>query len=365
MNVWVLILGLALLVGLQKMLVIRFALPGIRYERRLSRDTAFAGDTIEMIETLQNPRPLFIPWLRVESRISPYLRFGRQENLNVSGKRYHRSVFTMMPFQQVRRRHRVKLLRRGIYDVGTVALTAGDLLSAGSASVDMRFQAKVTVYPKLLDAGEMPAILPVSRNHGDMIVQTRHLTDPFLVCGIRPYEAGDAPRDIHWAATARTGQMQVKVHDYTADTKLMVILNGQLRPDQWGELMDYEQDLIEHGISMAATLMLEVLKNGAAAGFATNMPFLDQEGCAFLPPYGGTGREEEVLQALARVHIHQERSILNCLEELSVLRDCDVVLLTAYADDPELMERVSALRIRNRSVTVHLLRKEEVKQHAA
>lgn len=365
MNIWVLILGLFLMVGLQKMLVTRFALPGIRYERRLSRHTAFVGDTIEMIETLQNPRPLFIPWLRVESRISPYLRFGRQENLNIRGQRYHRSVFTLMPFQQVRRRHQVKLLRRGVYDVGTVALTAGDLVSVSSASVDMRFQAQVTVYPKPLDVSELPAVLPVSRNHGDMIVQTRHLTDPFLVCGIRPYEAGDAPRDIHWAATARTGQMQVKVHDYTADTKLMVVLNGQLRPDQWGELMDYEQDLIEYGISMTAAMMLEVLKNGAAAGFASNMPFLNQEGCAFMPPYGGTGREEEVLHALARVHIHQERSILNCLEELSSLRDCDVVILSAYTDDPEFMERVAGLRVRNRSVTVHLLRKEEVNGHVA
>ncbi|MBE5776680.1 MAG: DUF58 domain-containing protein [Clostridiales bacterium] len=362
MNIWVLLLAVAVLVAVQRYLVIRVALPGIRYERRLSRKTACTGESIELVETLRNPRPVFIPWLRVESRISPYLRFGRQENLDVTGERYHRSVFSLAPFQQVRRRHQVTLTRRGVYDVGTVALTAGDLLSASSAGTDMRFDCKVTVYPALLGDEEMKSVLPYARNVGDMIVETRRMQDPFLVCGIRPYEAGDPPRDIHWSATARTGQMQVKVHDYTADTKLLVVLNGQLRPDQWGNVMDYEEDILEDGISLAATMMTSVLRTGSAAGFASNMPFLNEEGCALILPMAGMGREEEVLMRLAQLRIHQERSILNCLEELGTLRDLDIVILSAYDADPEMEERMQYLRLLNRSVTLVRLHKRGGKQ---
>lgn len=364
MNVWILVLALFALSGIQRYVVMRFGLRGLRYDRRLSKKAAFQGETVELIETLRNPRPLFIPWLRVESRISPFLRFGRQENLDITGDQFHKSVFTLMPFQQVRRRHQVRLLRRGEYDVGTVALTVGDLVSESTAFQDMRFDARITVYPALLSREEMPDFLPMARNQGDMIVPRQHQADPFLVCGIRPYQAGDAPRDIHWSATARTGQMQVKVHDYTADTKLLVILNGQIRPDQWGDLMDYEQDVIEYGISLAATLMLHVLHSGAAAGFASNMPIGDQAGCAFLPPAAGQGRDESVLDALARLKIRQERSFLSCLDEMTYVRDCDILILSTY-DNDELREKMRMLMGRNRSVKLHLLPAKAVNGHAA
>lgn len=362
MNVWVLVLALLLLAAVQRFLVTRFGLKGIRYDRRLSRKNAFAGETVELIETLRNPRPILIPWLRVESRISPYLRFGRQENLDVAGDQYHKSLFSLMPYQQVRRRHQVRLLRRGIYDVGTVALTAGDLLSVSSEFTEMRFDARITVYPRLLPREEMPGILPMARNQGDLIVPRQYQSDPFLVCGIRPYQAGDAPRDIHWSATARTGEMQVKVHDFTADTKLLIVLNGQIRPDQWGDLMDYEQDVIEYGISLSATLMLHVLQGGAAAGFASNMPFDESRGCAYMEPVSGTGREEEVLEAMAHLRIRQERSFLSCLDELSAVRDADILILSVY-DDGELQEKMQYLKLRNRSVSLHILDAKAVTGH--
>jgi uncharacterized protein (DUF58 family) len=362
-NVLIVFLVLGALYCALGLLLTRFGLKGLQCTRSFSRLTFFEGEEGELVEVVRNDRPMLIPWLRLESNISPHLRLGRQENLSAGDARHYASLFTLMPYQQVRRRHRVRFLHRGTYDLGNATLTAGDVLGLFQRSREQSMHVPVLVFPRLLEDDRLPQ--PLSLLLGQANTRRPLLTDPFLVRGIRAYHIGDPVRDIHWPATARMGEAQVRLFDPATQTKLMVILNGQLRPDQWGELMDYEQDLIEHGISMAATLMLEVLKNGAAAGFATNMPFHDQEGCAFLPPYGGTGREEEVLQALARVHIHQERSILNCLEELSALRDCDVVLLTAYADDPELIERVSALRIRNRSVTVHLLRKEEVKQHAA
>ena len=113
------------------MLIAKVGLRGLTCTRSFSRPAAYEGETGEMIEVVRNDRPMIIPWLRVESRISRHLQFGRQENLDVSGSMYHKSLFTLMPYQRITRRHRVRFLHRGAYDIGSACLTAGDVTGAG------------------------------------------------------------------------------------------------------------------------------------------------------------------------------------------------------------------------------------------
>ena len=109
-----------------------------------------------MVEIVRNDRPMIVPWLRVESHISPHLRMGRQENLLVSGSRYYCSLFTLMPYQQVRRRHRVKFLHRGAYDLGNASLSVGDLLGFFEANREQQMHVPVIVFPRLLDEKDLP-----------------------------------------------------------------------------------------------------------------------------------------------------------------------------------------------------------------
>ena len=109
-------------------LTIRKGLKNLSCTRDFSRPAAFEGEEAELVEVVRNDRPIIIPWLMVESRISPYLRLGRQENLHVSGEMHYCSQFTLMPYQQIRRRHKVRFLHRGSYNLGNASLTAGDIL---------------------------------------------------------------------------------------------------------------------------------------------------------------------------------------------------------------------------------------------
>lgn len=358
MNIWVLLLALSILAVGQRMILKHYGLRGLKYTRRFSRRTAFEGEEAELVEVLRNDRLLFIPWLRVESRISPHLRFGRQENLSVSGERYHKSIFTLRPYQQITRRHIVRLSHRGAYDAGNVALTVGDMLAMGGESLQLYTPAEILVYPRLLNDASLP--LPVSRLQGDLIVRRHMMTDPFLINGIRPYQPGDQRRDIHWPATARVGSLQVKTHDYTADTKLLVIINAQMTEDQWGDLMDYEQAVIERAISIAATICLRVLEGGVAAGFAANMPIEGKEETTILPPERHAARDEELLAAFARLRILRSRNFLSFLEDLSYLRGTDILLLSAYIS-PAVEEKLSQLRALGNTVTIHLMEREAVK----
>ena len=354
MSAFVLFAVLAALAALFSFALERFALSRLTCTRAFSRPAFFEGEEGELIEVVRNDKPLLIPWLRVESRISPFLRLGRQENLHLGGEdAYALSLFSLMPFQQIRRRHRVRFLRRGAYDLGNATLTAGDLLGVCQVSREQHMRASVLVYPRLLAERELPA--PLSLLMEETVSRRFLLTDPFLVRGIRPYQPGDPVRDIHWSASARTGQTQVRLHDYTARTRLMVLLNGELRADQWSDiLMDYETGAVERAIRVAATLCVRALRAGMAVGFAATMPQGKARESTVLPPEGGAAREEELLCAFARLSVKRTVSFAQLLDSLTGLRDADVIVLSCY-DSAELQGAMGALRARGNTVALHVL----------
>ena len=341
------------LAGLQALCLKRFGLRGFSYERSFSRPSAYEGDRIELIEVIRNRSPFFLPWVRVETRIPASFTFNTREEVEIRGGHYHRSVFTLMPYSQVTRRHHVILTRRGHYTLQHASLTAGDLLGMYTAVQETDTSAEIFVYPKLLENAQ--AELPSSRSQGDVSVPHWIQPDPFLVNGIRAYRDGDPERDIHWAATARLGSLQVKTHDFTSDPRLMVLINGQLTESQWGSLMDYEQPRIEYAISLAASMCVYALRRGMEAGFAASMPLDESEECACMLPNRGTGWEEALLCGFAAIRIRLLRSFPTFLEQMPRLTGADIVILSCY-DSPEIRERMQQLYRLGNSVTLHILK---------
>ncbi len=334
-------------------LLTKFGLRGLQCTRAFSRPAVFEGDEGEMVEVVRNDRPMLIPWLRVESHISPHLRLGSQDNLHVSGSRYYCSLFTLLPYQQIKRRHRVKFLHRGVYDLGNASLSVGDVSGFFQATREQQMHVPVIVFPRLLSDSELPQ--PLSMLLGDVTSRRQLLTDPFLVRGIRDYHPGDPVRDIHWPASARMGQTQVRIFDHTARMKLMVILNVQRKDTQWGDhLMEYEEGEIEQGISIAATMCVRALRNGLAAGFAANMPFGEGHESVVMLPDGGAAREEELLTAFARLTVVRTLAFPLFLETLTDLTDMDVLVLSCY-DSPDVQAGLERLRRQGNQVTLHLL----------
>ena len=333
-------------------LSIRYALKHLTCTRAFSRPTFFTGEEGELIEVVRNDKPLIIPWLRIESRISPYIRLGRQDNLHVSGEMYYCSLFTIMPRQQIRRRHRVRFLHRGYYDLGSVSLTAGDNLGLLRSYRTQELSVPVLVYPQLLDASQLP--VPMSRTLGELVRRRQILEDPFLVRGIRPYHPGDPVRDIHWPATARTGEVHIRVHDYTAKTRLLVVLNMQSEELQWRDHLA-EQDIAvaEYGISLAATLCVESLRAGLAAGFATNMPMEGSKESTIMLPADGISREEDILSNLARLSIVRTQHFPTLLDSLTAYSGLDILVLSRY-DSDNIQASISQLRRSGNQVELHL-----------
>ena len=331
---------------------VKYGLKHMTCTREFSNPTFFVGDEGELIEVVRNEKACILPWMRAESRISPHIRLGRQDNLHVSGEMYYCSLFTVMPHQQIRRRHRVRFLHRGYYDLGSVSLTAGDMLGLTKAHKIIELSVPVLVYPRLLDPEDIP--VPLSRTLGEIVRQRQLLHDPFLIRGIRPYQPGDPVRDIHWPATARTGEVHVRVHDCTSRTRLMVVLNMQSEELQWrDQLNEKDTEVVEYAISLVATLCVQTLQSGLAVGFATNMPMEGSRDSTIMLPADGTSREEDILANLARLNIVRTQHFPTLLESLTAYSGLDILVLSRY-DSDSIQASIAQLRRSGNEVALHL-----------
>lgn len=370
MNILWILASVGAVVLIEAVLSRLFGLKAIEYTRSFSRKRVTEGEKVELVEVIRNRKLLPVPWIRAESRISPNLRFGRshenEDAREISADQYHKSVFYLGPFSQIRRRHDVSCLKRGHYEAGSVALTAGDLLGASQQTRQLQLNCALDVCPRLLSEDELDT--PSTRWQGEVAVRRWIMPDPFLVSGIRDYRSGDPMRDVHWRASARLGTLQVKTRDYTADPRMLVVLNVQATEEQWGDLMDYEQEGIEQGIRMAATLCARALRVGVEAGFASNACLFGEKGSGktvYIPAKSASGQLDTLLVAMARLEIHREMTFPTFLETLYELRNADILILSLY-DSEQIEVRIDRLRQCGNSVTLMKLErgKRREKSHS-
>lgn len=332
----------------------RAGMKGLSVARRFSSPTFSAGEEGELIETVINARPLVIPWLRVESHIPDGLTLRGFERRDERTDSYYQSVFCLMPWQKVTRRRPVRFERRGVYQFGNAGLTCGHLIGLTQYRTTQLIPAGVVVFPALLPPDALPE--PLERLTGSWILERRLTPDPFLVRGLRDYVPGDPVRDIHWAASARTGRTQLRLYDTTVSLRLLAVLNGEYRESQWDQVSDQEQPLIEYGISLAATLCVAAVRSGMPAGFAANLRTVDGSE-AGAGPVEGDGGEEILLTAFARLKTERTLRFASFLSGLSPDAGTDVVVISAYRSE-EIDAELMRLRRRGCQVVFHLLRQE-------
>lgn len=269
MSIHWLLFVLVLVLGAQGYLYRRRALARVGYDRYFSTDTCFEGDEVQLIERISNNKLLPVPWLRLEAMMHVSLEFQRQSNLSInSGEFYqsHQSMFSMLPYTQIVRRHRIRCAKRGCYDLSTATMTSGDLIGLMPSVKKLALDCRLLVYPRPVPLADIP--LPSHSWLGDLIVRRWIVDDPFIVAGVREYRYGDPLNRINWKATARSGRLQVRQHDFTADHRLMICLNIENDEKLWDAVTDPE--LIELGIAYAASIAEYALAQGVPTGFGCN-----------------------------------------------------------------------------------------------
>jgi uncharacterized protein (DUF58 family) len=326
-------------------------LRGVSYARGFSRSRAVEGETLEFIEQLTNEKLIPVPWVRVESRISSRLRFTRQKDHAIDLDQFHRSVFFLGAYSRITRRHEILCTRRGWYDCGKVNLVAGDLLGLAACRRDEETGCSLYVYPRIPELGELPE--SALKWQGDVTVRRWILPDPILVNGIREYRPGDPLKDVHWGATARTGQVQVKTRDYTVSPRVLLIFNTQIADGLLGGMQPEEVEFLERGIGVCAALASWCVSGGIEVGFASNgEDAREPEKEIYIPARTGDAQLDAVLEQLATLVIKMKTGIHSVLDRRIAdgTTGMDILVVSNYWSDT-IEKRAAQLRLAGNSVT--------------
>ncbi|GGF90280.1 DUF58 domain-containing protein [Paenibacillus abyssi] len=329
------ILIVLLVIIVQGQIYQRWGQKKLSYTRSFNVKRCSQDDEIEMVEEISNKKLLPLPWLRVESLLHAGMQFQAQHNLDISNGEFvqnHKSFFSLLPFTKITRRHRVTCIKRGIYRINSVSLTCGDAFGLIRNSKRLELDAELIVYPKLMSLEELQ--LPSQSWQGDITVKRWIVEDPFMVAGVREYRYGDSLKSVNWKATARTGELQVNQRDFTADRRLMILLNIEDHEGMWNTVNEVER--AEKGIAYAAALSQAAISQGMEAGFATNACMLDKAKAKVrIEPRSGEDHQAYVLETMARLLIEPSVAFHELLEEeaMEYGRRFDYCIITAFVSE--------------------------------
>ncbi len=179
--------------------------------------------------------------------------------------------------------------RRGVFSLGPTSLRTGDPLGFYTVILHDVDSTALMVTPPVLPLPTID-IAPGGRAGEGRRPHAYTLERTVSATGVRDYQPGDSLRWIHWPVSAHRDDLFVRIFDNTPASDWWILLDLDERV-QAGAGSDSTE---EHGIILAASLANRGLQSGRAVGLVTHGQEL-----TWLPPQGGDGQRQMILQALA------------------------------------------------------------------
>lgn len=275
-----------ILIVLQKVIYQRFWSNNLDAEVTFRDHSLTAGTETEISERMANAKILPLPWVQMKFEI---LRNGKTDNL------FRNDLFNILFHQQIIRKSKIKLEKRGVYQIKKVSLLSSDLFISSKLYKHYDNHTSVTVYPRGIDSEELN--VPYEKLMGEIATRRYTLEDPFLFKGIREYQPEDSFRNINFKASARGGQWLVNTHEYTLDQKVRILLLADHSYD-YSDEEEYEAAL-RYAVSLTSRLEGDgvpvMLESNALDALEGTEPRI-KEGCS-------QQHVDGVLEALARLDL--------------------------------------------------------------
>ncbi len=277
----------------------KHSLDQVLYRRRFHYTRAFPGESFPVTIEIENRKALPLTWLRA---VDPWpMAVGPVDetalapgNSPEQGLLTH--VFSMRWYDRARRSYDLLFRKRGIYAIGKARLSSGDLFGLYEKTAEVGDVVHLTVFPALVPL----ASLGLTPEHpvGDQRSPRRISEDLNQPIGVRDYHPEDHFREIHWPATARTGQLQVKVFQPTSAQVMVLCLNVSTYHRYWEGVYPA---LLEHMLSVAATLVEAGIARGYRVGMISNGCLANSDQPFRIPPGRSPAQLAHLLGALAGV----------------------------------------------------------------
>ncbi|MDF2533089.1 MAG: hypothetical protein K0Q65_2670 [Clostridia bacterium] len=258
----------------------------------------FPGEKVVYELTIENRKFLPLTWVSIDEKLSAGLEFvinTKVQKLN-EDMYLHNSMFSLLPYQKVVRRYDLKAVKRGYYQLKYMTMTSTNMLGTEEYSIDREESANISVYPNIKDL--RGTLIPANTTQGDFSVKRWIIEDPMVITGVRAYSGNDSLKSINWKATAKNQQLLVNKYDYTADKRIMIILNLER---QEYSLNKEDIQTIEEAIEVCASIASMMHETGIPVGFATNSHMMGPMETNVLDPDTGEKHMTAILESLARV----------------------------------------------------------------
>jgi uncharacterized protein (DUF58 family) len=271
----------------------------VSYRRNFIYHRGYPGDELEMQAVVENRKFLPLPWLRVLDSM-PKMVGPEDEALLRPGSIPEQGVlsilFSLRWYERDRRQYKLLLRKRGVYRLGPARLEAGDLFGIFEGINEKAGLDYLTVYPEPISFRSLN--LPADDPFGDSRARRRLFEDPTRPIGVRDYHPEDDIRRVHWPATARTGQLQVKVYQPVSAQVLAICLNVTTLANYWE---GSNPALLEHLVSVTASLAKQALDDGYQVGLVSNGALANADQPFRILPGRSPAQYTHLLTALARV----------------------------------------------------------------
>jgi uncharacterized protein (DUF58 family) len=287
------------------------SLEEITIDRTASVDHAFQGDDIEITFTVENKKPLPVPWLEINEFVPRGLLVEGQkliEQAYLGGAEMSAST-SLGAYERVKIKRKIKALSRGTYKLGKTRLRSGDLFGLYPAEATLEHTPwSIFVYPniKALPGFSLPARRPI----GDSLSRQPVWNDPSRPAGVREYRPGDPMKSIDWKTTARRGEMFVRQFDPSVSEHVVIFAESITSTVPWE---GYRSDVLEGTMVAAASIAKHALDLGYKTGLVTDGVTSLRSSYAVVPPASGPTQLTTLLESLAMVHPMAIRT----LEELA------------------------------------------------
>jgi uncharacterized protein (DUF58 family) len=293
--------GLVLTITVLARLWTRLALEEVTYACIPSPNQVVEGEMFELALTVENRKPLPVPWLRV-SQLLPVglevIQDGMTAPTLFGGTRIE-AITSLGGYQRVAMMRRVKATHRGHYEFGSARVEGSDLFGFYYSHRDMRSpRGGLVVYPRIVPLPDFS--LPSARPIGDALSRRRIAEDLTRPAGAREYRSGDSIKAIDWKATARRGQLFTRNYDPSITQYVVIMLECDTDTKDgkgWGG----RSWLLEAAVTGAASVAFKSIELGYSVGLIANGIPSGHRAQNMIPASRGPRQLSRVLEALARV----------------------------------------------------------------
>ena len=274
----------------------RFAFRRVAYSRRLERRRAFIGDVIDYHITVSNDKLLPMIWLDISDAFPLGLHTGgtHRRGVGAEAELDHRITTSLLPYQRVTWRYRVRCRARGYHRIGPARLRSGDMFGITAAEEYVTAVDYLLVYPRIVDLRRMMNLWerPLGVSRGRRLIQD----DPSRFVGLRDYLPSDPLKRIDWKATARHGKLESRIFEPAATRYLLIALSARTGDAAW---QGSNRRLFERAVTVAASVAEYAQREDYTFGLVSNAVASYSSKWMSVPPGSGSLQLEATLQSLA------------------------------------------------------------------